>query len=233
MTGCSTCGKHRRAPTCRYWTRTATPSRISGAWERTLVSKDLFVEIVYMDAAGGDRRMAERPSRRTRTFRDLDALKMVAEVLPPRLAAGSRSTSTSGTTTKDLVSRTSSPTAVESTVWPRAASGCPRRRCARSVTRPGKSLRTSHRLSAWRRMAPNCRHIPGQYPKYPGTVGWKTGLPDAAGRRAGLRLRGKEIFHYVLFAHSLGIPKEPCQKEADGVLISDLACQGDDVANPQ
>ncbi len=64
--------------------------------------------------------------------------------------------------------------------------------------------------------------IPGQYPLYPGTVGWKTGFQLMRDELLGFDATEKDIFHYVLFAHSLGIPKEPCQNP-DGT--SNLDCQ--------
>jgi len=68
--------------------------------------------------------------------------------------------------------------------------------------------------------------LPGQYPKYPGTVGWKTGFQLIRDELLGFDSTRKDIFHYVLFAHSLGMPKEPCQTtDAAGNLISDFTCQ--------
>ena len=74
--------------------------------------------------------------------------------------------------------------------------------------------------------------IPGQYPLYPGTVGWKTGfqmlrdavLVDSTGMA--FDYARKDMFHYVLFAHSVGIPKAACQTELpNGDLLSDFDCQ--------
>jgi hypothetical protein len=70
--------------------------------------------------------------------------------------------------------------------------------------------------------------IPGQYPKYPGTVGWKTGFQMLRDAILGFDYARKDIFHYVLFAHAVGIPKEPCQN-ADGT--SNFDCQ--DPTSPQ
>jgi len=68
--------------------------------------------------------------------------------------------------------------------------------------------------------------IPGQYPKYPGTVGWKTGFQMLRDAILGFDYARKDIFHYVLFAHSVGIPVEPCQTtDASGNLVSDFTCQ--------
>ncbi len=64
--------------------------------------------------------------------------------------------------------------------------------------------------------------IPGQYPLYPGTVGWKTGFQLLRDELLGFDSTRKDIFHDVLFAHSVGIPKEPCQNP-DGT--SNLSCQ--------
>ena len=64
--------------------------------------------------------------------------------------------------------------------------------------------------------------IPGQYPKHPGTVGWKTGFQLIRDELLGFDRNRKDIFHYVLFGHSVGIPREPCLN-ADG--SADLACQ--------
>ena len=71
-----------------------------------------------------------------------------------------------------------------------------------------------------------------QYPNYPGTVGWKTGfrrlrdqitvdVPQIPGQPDACDLPGnacerrfdrnrRDMFRYALFAHSLGLPKEPC-----------------------
>jgi hypothetical protein len=77
--------------------------------------------------------------------------------------------------------------------------------------------------------------LPGQYPAYPGTVGWKTGFQlmrdellrdELRDLPPGFDSTRKDIFHYVLFAHSIGIPKEACQiTNANGDLVSDPACQ--------
>lgn len=64
--------------------------------------------------------------------------------------------------------------------------------------------------------------IPGQYSYFPGTVGWKTGFQFLRDVVLGFDRNRKDIFHYVLFAHSLGIPREDCLNE-DG--SPDLACQ--------
>jgi hypothetical protein len=87
-----------------------------------------------------------------------------------------------------------------------------------------------------------------QYPQYPGTVGWKRGyrflrdqilsepLPpippvtgeedqcDAPGNACVRRFddNRRDMFRYVLFAHSLGLPKEPCLNP-DG--SSNATCQ--------
>lgn len=67
--------------------------------------------------------------------------------------------------------------------------------------------------------------MPGQYPDHPGTVGWKTGLQFLRDVVLGLDRNRKDIFHYVLFAHSIGIPREDCLNE-DG--SPDLVCQDTD-----
>jgi hypothetical protein len=64
--------------------------------------------------------------------------------------------------------------------------------------------------------------MPGQYPAHPGTVGWKTGFQFLRDVVLGMDRNRKDLFHYVLFAHSLGIPKEDCLND-DG--SPDLACQ--------
>ena len=87
-----------------------------------------------------------------------------------------------------------------------------------------------------------------QFSDYPGTVGWKTGyrflrdeildrnnipLPvdpnaddpcDAPGSGCVKRFDGnrKDIFHYALFAHALGLPKNACQ---DSTTAANAACQ--------
>lgn len=92
---------------------------------------------------------------------------------------------------------------------------------------------------------------PCQFPDYPGTVGWKSGYqyfrdaPVAADGtqltaaqeaaweesceksgicppRRRLDLNRHDFFHYSLWAHALGLPKEPCLNE-DGT--PDLVCQ--------
>jgi hypothetical protein len=79
-----------------------------------------------------------------------------------------------------------------------------------------------------------------QFSAYPGTVGWKTGfrffrdeLLDPAANETACDQPGancerrfdrnrKDMFRYVLFAHALGLPKEPCL-DANGAPI--LSCQ--------
>ena len=77
-----------------------------------------------------------------------------------------------------------------------------------------------------------CRYaqkaIPGQYPAYPGTVGWKTGFQFIRDDLLGFDQTRKDIFHYALFAHSIGMPKDACQVEVppgSGTFISDAACE--------
>ena len=50
--------------------------------------------------------------------------------------------------------------------------------------------------------------MPGQYPNYPGTVGWKTGFRFYRDEILGFSRARKDIFRYALFVHALGIPKE-------------------------
>ena len=45
-----------------------------------------------------------------------------------------------------------------------------------------------------------------QFPNYPGTISWKTGFRFIKNAHFDEPVR-KDIFHYVLFAHALGIPK--------------------------
>ena len=54
------------------------------------------------------------------------------------------------------------------------------------------------------------RPMPGQYPLFPGTVGWKTGFRFMRDELLGFDRNRKDMFRYVLFAHFLGMPKEPC-----------------------
>jgi VCBS repeat-containing protein len=80
-----------------------------------------------------------------------------------------------------------------------------------------------------------------QFSAYPGTVGWKTGfkflrdeLVDPLQTEDNCEIAGspncdrrfdrnrKDMFRYALFAHAIGLPKEPCL-EADG--SADAACQ--------
>jgi hypothetical protein len=73
---------------------------------------------------------------------------------------------------------------------------------------------------------------PGQFPMYPGTVGWKTGYrflrdaplddPSEPGR---LRFDANRLpmFHYVLFAHNLGLPQCFGKTDANG---NDLCVEG-------
>ncbi|MDQ3347214.1 MAG: hypothetical protein M3545_04530 [Acidobacteriota bacterium] len=72
--------------------------------------------------------------------------------------------------------------------------------------------------------------LPGQYPAYPGTVGWKTGY-NFLKEELGFDRGRKDIFRYALFAHSLGMPKDPCfLKKEDGSL--DLDKQGFPKSDP-
>ena len=65
--------------------------------------------------------------------------------------------------------------------------------------------------------------IPGQYPKYPGTVGWKTGFQLIRDELLGFDPARKDIFHYVLFGHSVGMPRDPCLNADDS---PNYTCQG-------
>src|SRR5262249_9177529 len=67
--------------------------------------------------------------------------------------------------------------------------------------------------------------VPGQYPLYPGTVGWKTGFRFLRDELLGFDRNRKDIFHYLLAAHSIGMPVEPCLN-ADGT--ANVACQDSD-----
>ena len=64
--------------------------------------------------------------------------------------------------------------------------------------------------------------IPGQYPAFPGTVGWKTGYRFLRDELLGFDANRKDEFRYVLFGHFLGMPKEPCLN-ADST--TNLACE--------
>ncbi len=64
--------------------------------------------------------------------------------------------------------------------------------------------------------------MPGQYPAHPGTVGWKTGFQFLRDVVLGFDRNRKDVFHYVLFAHAIGIPRADCLN-ADG--SPDLTCQ--------
>jgi hypothetical protein len=87
-----------------------------------------------------------------------------------------------------------------------------------------------------------------QFPKYPGTVGWKTGFrflrdelldptkseddceqPGALGCGRRFDRSRKDMFRYAFFAHSVGLPQDPCLK-ADGSV--DAACQKDSLNHP-
>src|SRR5262249_43783671 len=72
--------------------------------------------------------------------------------------------------------------------------------------------------------------MPGQYPRHPGTVGWKTGFRFLRDELLGFDRNRKDMFRYVLFAHSLGIPVDSCLKP-DGV-TTDVACQNDSQNHP-
>jgi len=71
--------------------------------------------------------------------------------------------------------------------------------------------------------------LPGQYPLYPGTVGWKTGFRFLRDEILGFDRNRKDTFRYILFAHSLGMPVEPCLN-ADGT--TNVSCQEGPTANP-
>ncbi len=64
--------------------------------------------------------------------------------------------------------------------------------------------------------------MPGQYPRYPGTVGWKTGFRFLRDELLGFDRNRKDMFRYVFFAHSVGMPVAPCLNP-DGT--SDFVCQ--------
>ncbi len=98
-----------------------------------------------------------------------------------------------------------------------------------------------------------------QFKAYPGTVGWKTGFRylkdevlsgepppapgeddvcDAPGATCDRRFdrNRKDIFHYALFAHALGLPKSesPCKNATTGALTGTdtNACAADEIVNP-
>jgi hypothetical protein len=52
-----------------------------------------------------------------------------------------------------------------------------------------------------------------QFSAYPGTVGWKTGFRFLRDERFDINRR--HMFHYVLFAHALGLPKSADETSAD------------------
>jgi len=64
--------------------------------------------------------------------------------------------------------------------------------------------------------------MPGQYPLYPGTVGWKTGFRFLKDELLGLDQNRKDTFRSIVFAHALGMPKATCLN-ADGT--SNFTCQ--------
>lgn len=64
--------------------------------------------------------------------------------------------------------------------------------------------------------------MPGQYPLYPGTVGWKTGFKFLKDELLGFDRNRKDVFRSIMFAHALGMPKEPCLNP-DGT--SNFTCQ--------
>ncbi len=70
--------------------------------------------------------------------------------------------------------------------------------------------------------------IPGQYPAYPGTVGYMTGLRFVQ-ELLGFDRNRKDIYRYALFAHFLGLPKESCQlpdgPDPDNEPDNDTDCQ--------
>ena len=70
------------------------------------------------------------------------------------------------------------------------------------------------------------RVMPGQFPQFPGTVGWKTGFAFLKDAVLGFDRNRKDIFRYVLAGHFIGLPVEPCLRAlADGTQVSDFACQ--------
>lgn len=62
----------------------------------------------------------------------------------------------------------------------------------------------------------------GQYPAYPGTVGWKTGFRFLRDEILGFDRSRKDSFRYLLSAHAVGMPKEACLNP-DGT--ANVACQ--------
>jgi hypothetical protein len=69
--------------------------------------------------------------------------------------------------------------------------------------------------------------LPGQipgFPKYPGTVGWKSGFQFLRDEVFQFDRTRKDMFRFVVFAHSVGIPKESCLN-ANGT--ANFTCQKD------
>jgi len=78
--------------------------------------------------------------------------------------------------------------------------------------------------------------IPGQYPLYPGTIGWKTGFRFMRDEILGFDHNRKDMFRYILAAHAIGIPQDPClKKNAQGIELfppqADPACIARSAAN--
>jgi hypothetical protein len=67
--------------------------------------------------------------------------------------------------------------------------------------------------------------MPGQYPLFPGTVGWKSGFRLLRDELLGFERTRKDMFRYVLFGHFVGIPVEACLN-ADNT--ADFECQETD-----
>jgi hypothetical protein len=55
--------------------------------------------------------------------------------------------------------------------------------------------------------------IPGQYPRFPGTIGWKSGFRLMRDEVLGFASNRRQMMRYVLAGHFVGIPKDSCLKK--------------------
>ena len=184
-------------------------------------AKDLFVEVGYMASPATTYGGVAKPDHTH--LPSQDALKMVADAF--RNAPVVNPDASTGINVHfDVGINYQSP--LESHIIPA------------SLARGGESI--DEHLTVCNRSATDPPWV-CQFSAYPGTVGWKTGfrfirdeLVDPLQTEENCEVAGspncdrrfdrnrKDMFRYALFAHSLGLPKEPCL-EADG--SADAACQ--------
>ena len=179
--------------------------------------KDLFVEIAYMDAAPGTTYGGvEKPAHShlpTQAALDMVATAFKNAPVPINVHFDVGPTNYQPPPSATLCA--------DPMTWTPGCAIIPA-----SLARGGKSISETRAcpdpLNSANIMECPPDGMPGQYPSYPGTVGWKTGFRFLRDELLGFDRNRKDMFRYALFAHSVGMPVEPCLNADD---TSNFECQ--------